>query len=307
MQIKRLQVELTDKCNARCPMCTRVFACNLNTKEISLSDFRLFFPKSFIADLEFVLFCGNFGEPTLCHDIIPILTYLFDCNENLEIKINTNGDTRGVEFWTELGELFTLYKSTGSAVSFSIDGLEDTNHIYRRGVKWTSLMRNVDAYIKAGALAEWSFIPFKHNQHQFKTIKQLHKELGFVKTNIQQSRRFDQWEQQFYKYEINGQIHYLEPPDSEYFIQKKKHKKCSSLQEKCLLYANRELYVDVQGNVLPCCWYGNSARSQSNPDTSLYFNSIDTIIDREYGAESKIKSTWSNPYSLCNMRCWVLE
>ena len=236
-----------------------------------------------------------------------ICKYVWSCNSNIQIKINTNGGTRNVQFWKELGEIFALYKHTGSVVSFSVDGLEDTNHLYRVGVVWSKLMSNVKAFLSTGALAEWTFIPFKHNQHQFDEIKRLHKEMGFVKTNIQQSRRFDQWGTPAYTYLHNGTTHYLEPPDSEYFLKKKKHKKQSTLNEKCLLYHRKEIYVDCFGNVFPCCWYGTIHRRNIKNSTSLYFSSIESIVEREFVQSRFIKSTWANPNSLCNSHCWVLE
>ena len=48
---------------------------------------------------------------------------------------------------------------------FSTDGLEDTNEIYRKKVKWDKLMENVEAYIGAGGMATWKWLTFKHNEH----------------------------------------------------------------------------------------------------------------------------------------------
>ena len=66
-------------------------------------------------------------------------------------------------------------------VTFGIDGLADTNEIYRRQVDWKKLMLNVEAFINAGGVADWQFILFEHNIHQLKEAEELSKNMGFNK------------------------------------------------------------------------------------------------------------------------------
>ena len=47
------------------------------------------------------------------------------------------------EFWTEVCKL------PGVAVNFAIDGLSDTNHIYRVKTNFDKIMINAEAFIKA--------------------------------------------------------------------------------------------------------------------------------------------------------------
>jgi hypothetical protein len=64
-------------------------------------------------------------------------------------------------------------------VTFSIDGLEDTNHLYRRNVNWNLLIENVKSFIDAGGTAVWDYLIFKHNEHQIDQAKQYSIDLGF--------------------------------------------------------------------------------------------------------------------------------
>mgnify|MGYP000657292039 CR=1 FL=1 len=64
------------------------------------------------------------------------------------------------EFWKKLASYDRV------RVLFGIDGLNDTNHLYRINVNWDALMRNVKSYISNGGTASWQFIVFDHNQHQ---------------------------------------------------------------------------------------------------------------------------------------------
>ena len=84
------------------------------------------------------------------------------------------------EFWSELGNLFPKEADLGGLI-FSIDGLEDTNHLYRQYVGWVKLMENVNAYMSAGGVAVWDYLIFKHNEHQIDEAEKLSKKLGFYK------------------------------------------------------------------------------------------------------------------------------
>jgi sulfatase maturation enzyme AslB (radical SAM superfamily) len=84
---------------------------------------------------------------------------------------------RSEEFWFKMGQLFKDKKHWD--IVFSIDGLEDTNHLYRRGVEWTKLMNNLTAFIKGGGVAIWEYLIFKHNEHQVDQARQLSVDLGF--------------------------------------------------------------------------------------------------------------------------------
>lgn len=303
--ITRLQLELTDKCNSRCPMCTRQFMTDLNTREMSFTDFKLFFPQNFLSHLTNLLICGNFGEPTLCTDLFKILEYVHWINPYLVIRLHTNGGTGEPWFWYRLSRFF-LRCAEGSEVVFGIDGLEDTNHLYRIGVDWTTLMQNVGSYLNGQGPAVWSFIPFKHNQHQFQTIKHLAKDLGFLRVDIQQTRRFEQWNVDFLDYYIRDGItkHTLEPADSEYFLRKKKTKSTKGCEDKCLLHHKHEVYVDSWGNVHPCCWFASFPRGTFPPERSLYVSSIDSILEQPF-FNRDLKDTWDNVLSVCHRKCWV--
>ena len=67
----------------------------------------------------------------------------------------------------------------GFNVTFGIDGLEDTNHLYRKNVKWDVLQRNFRAYISAGGVADWQFIPFSWNKHQIEDTRDFAFKEGF--------------------------------------------------------------------------------------------------------------------------------
>ena len=87
----------------------------------------------------------------------------------------------------ENGDLY--YNTGGFKAWFGIDGLEDTNHIYRRGVKWERLQDNFREYIKAGGDAGWQFIVFPWNEHQIEEARQRSLDEGFATFSLVQTVR----------------------------------------------------------------------------------------------------------------------
>lgn len=196
-QVKRVHIDFTSRCNAMCLRCSR----NINGKyinpemplmDMSIDTFKNLFTSEFIRQVNYINFCGNYGDPVINNNLIPVLKYIHenDDNENNKsptfIDINTNGGIKNEEFWKELALLlknnFKNYR-----VVFSIDGLEDTNHLYRRNVKWEKLMSNVKTFINNGGKAVWQFIKFEHNSHQEDDVKKLAKNLGFSQVKVKKA------------------------------------------------------------------------------------------------------------------------
>jgi len=176
--IKSVHLELSTLCNSICPWCPRYqnFSPNVNPNITqgawTLERFQQHFPKEFIQQIKFWTFAGDYGDPGTCPDIIPIIHYINE-HGKADIQINTNGGMKSTYFWHELGKAIKGY------VIFSVDGLEDTNHIYRRNVKWDKVINNMRAYADTGARGIWEFLKFKHNEHQMEEAKALADELGF--------------------------------------------------------------------------------------------------------------------------------
>lgn len=192
--IPRVQLELTNYCNARCNLCEREQVydgdmeggppVHLNNKFMTLKEIE----QAFSGDwniLSKVAFIGNVDEPTINPEIFEIIKFFQKKfrGRNL-MTISTNGGARDEEFWTRMGKVASEHNGlTGGlfTVIFGIDGLEDTNHLYRKNVKWDILQRNFRAYISAGGIADWQFIPFSWNKHQIEDAREFAMKEGFRK------------------------------------------------------------------------------------------------------------------------------
>lgn len=180
--ILHVDLEMSSLCNAKCPICNRRQQGgpkNTSYKEtyLTLERLKKWLSKEFIAQLYGLQICGNYGDAMTNPELIDILKYMTSINPGLHMTMNTNASGRNEEFWTELGKLFS---PDHNILTFSVDGLEDTNHIYRRGTHWPKIMNAMKWFVKAGGRARWEYLVFKHNQHQIEEAKQLAKDMGLV-------------------------------------------------------------------------------------------------------------------------------
>jgi len=190
-ELSQLHIELTNACNAACPMCVRFYnnspltRPDLEIGQITLEKFKKYFPPNIIKKCNLILFCGVHGDPCVAKDVYEICEYIDSVSSKTDIKIHTNGGMRKSEWWSKLGKLFakhrkTLWRKNSQwSVTFSIDGLEDTNHLYRRNVKWKILTENVQSFINAGGYAIWDYLIFRHNEHQIDEARTYSKKIGF--------------------------------------------------------------------------------------------------------------------------------
>ena len=189
--VHEYQIEITSYCNAACPQCPRNISggkvnphlplCHLSKKVIDET-----FTKELCNRLSQVFFCGSYGDPIVHPDFLNILRDFRKKNPKLWLYIHTNAGVHNADWWTELAEIINGY----GKIDFGIDGLEDTNHLYRRGVKFDTAINNASAFIKAGGKAQWNWLVFKHNEHQIDQARMLSGILGFEKILFRGTGRF---------------------------------------------------------------------------------------------------------------------
>ena len=189
--IRVVHLEVTERCNASCPQCAR----NLNggevnpqlkDAELSLDDVKQILKPEFVAQLKRLYMCGNYGDPISARDTLEIFEYLRSCNNTMQLSLHTNASAKTPEWWSKLPAAL----GENHYVVFSVDGLEDTNHLYRQGTVWKKIMENAKAFIQAGGRARWDYIVFAHNEHQVEQARALAEQMGFEKFNIKKSNRF---------------------------------------------------------------------------------------------------------------------
>lgn len=234
--IKVLHLEPTDVCQAACPLCARETDKNFR-KDLQhhLDMYKLMqvFNADKIAALDKMFMCGNYGDPAAGKYTLNIYREFRKLNKNIVLGMNTNGGLQNALWWNELGRMFNQPQDY---VVFSIDGLESTNHVYRKNVIWSRIMQNAQSFIKAGGSAHWDMLVYRHNQHQVDECEQLARSMGFRWFRAKVSKR--------------GFTNKLEQPIG-WGIPS-----MVSTTIDCHAIKEQSTYVDAQGNISPCCWLG---------------------------------------------------
>lgn len=189
---KTIHLQISNFCNLSCPGCSRATRLRLGEQmNDQFLDLQLL-QQSFVAgqwpNLQRVVFSGNIDDPSMHPQLFGMITHWLGINDQLRVLIHTNGSTRTARWYRELG-LLSRHSDGRLRTVFAIDGLEDTNHIYRIGSDWQKLQQNWRAYIGAGGMAFWQFVVFEHNQHQLAEIRALHSVEGFQQLLIRYSGR----------------------------------------------------------------------------------------------------------------------
>lgn len=265
--IRHVHLELTEKCQAMCLQCPRTTSDGSLNKNLSLADLNLenikkIFTIKFILQLDEINLCGNYGDASLSKDCLLVLKYFREVNPRLKILFMTNGGARNVEFWKQLAE--TLGEN-GRTI-FAIDGLEETSHIYRQGVVWTNVIRNLKAYVEAGGKGEWHYLVFEHNEHQVEEASALSASLGlsFVK---KVTSRMPQNATSKMFFTRKGEAIKLGIPNKavnkSYTQTQKTIENYGSLSNyldvakvTCKTSTRRSVFITAEGLLFPCCWIG---------------------------------------------------
>ena len=302
-EIRKVQLELTSRCNAACPQCPRNHFggkthSNLPIVDLSLEDLKNIFPSSFIKQLELFYFCGTYGDPINSQHLIDAIIWLRSQNPTMEIGVNSNASARPERWWQSLAAAI----GEKGYVTFSIDGLKDTNPLYRRNTNFDMIIRNAKAFIQAGGTARWDFIIFSHNEHQVEACQKLATDMGFSKFTAKRTGRFIGKDHQLIeKHPVlnrSGKTEYfLEQPKSKAFLNAAVKKmlvlqsqnidikaKLENADINCLARRRNEVYVSAEGLVLPCGWihdrfYG--VQAEGTPSSSQILSWVEQLGGKE--------------------------
>lgn len=287
MKVREVHYEITDRCNAGCPQCVRTNPDGcvpwdyISNKATTLSDFRLFSPPHFLQQLEYIYFCGNFGDPVMAPDLLPILEYCYLSNPKLSIKVHSNCGLKAAEWWRELA---AITKGRKFKLVASIDGATpEISALYRVRVNFTKVMENVSAFIANGGQAEWRLVVFAHNEHQINDARALASRMGFVDFRSHSSTRF--FNQPEFPYSVAGKSLSLNPSStySQKFVDQKTipvgqllNSPRDQFKISCRAVATRSIFIDQDGNITPCCHIGirlytfNRGVPDVNQDQEIY-------------------------------------
>jgi len=329
--IRVVHLEITEKCQASCPMCDRnikggALNPNLRLHELKLEDIQRILPPEFVKQLDKIYLCGNFGDPIIATDTLEVFKYFREQKKELTLGMNTNAGAQKPEWWRELAEVLGNW----SYVKFGFDGLGDTNHLYRQGVNWDIAWENAMAFIDAGGKAHWDYLIFAHNEHQVEEAEALSKEKGFTKFISKKTGRFFSTIRKTGKEEHQAmnrkgeeqqllkkpkEVKYQNTATKDIIKLEEKHgsleKYFDNVKIKCKVAAEKSMYLSAEGLILPCCWVaGNMYKFWQKPGENQVWqliqqsggkdvfdaktHGVKAVLNNEYFT-GKLVDAWDKP------------
>lgn len=199
--IEFIEFNVTSLCNSKCPMCLRTLAL-YPPEDLKEHITHRFVPSSMTPELFQTIaeglgehaksinasFCGTTGDAPNHPRIDEILNIAVKMYKN--VTMETNGSVRNTDWWRKIGTKFNSKTGHDFKVQFAIDGLADTNPLYRINTNFDKIIENAQAFIDAGGYAKWKFLIFDHNKHQVDQARELSKSMGFKQFITTTGKRF---------------------------------------------------------------------------------------------------------------------
>lgn len=326
-QIRVLELETTNTCNASCPQCLRTNEhVDIQSQYHDVLNFDSVIaniPQHFWSDLLEINLNGNTGDNIAHPDIQRIVTTLIKLAPQATIRISTNGGLRNSDWWQKFGQAVA---GSNCYVIFGIDGLADTHALHRVGTLWQRVIDNAQAFISAGGHAVWQMIPFRHNEHQIDQCRDLSQTLGFKKFILVSNNRFpanQDWQPVWF----NGrQTHIIQAPSIE-----PSSDICQSMENldtsksvQCKSMATNWMAIYADSTVWPCCFLMGWHRSPHQgrfyqlinyhfkkilrldlSQISLYNNKLEDILNSDLWQKRYQNSFQSNPNPVCLQQCSI--
>jgi MoaA/NifB/PqqE/SkfB family radical SAM enzyme len=323
-----IHAELSSRCQAMCPDCPRndygyKLRKDYPERDLTINDWKKIFDGVHLPYVNQILFNGNFGDPLINDDLIDIIEYCHSRWGKLDIHISTNGGIRNVDWWKKFGEKSKYWKKrTKVLVAFCIDGLEDTQELYRINVPYKKAIENAKAFINAGGRAYWRMVPFAHNEHQINAARSLAKEYGFTKLVLNDCDRDNLW---VFTDDVNG--YYITPTSDKKQLKLASHEDVytpnldrnwnteylknldHSWKEydnkiKCFAQDTKTFYISSSGEIYPCCWTGMYPKTYAGKGSSINFkqaigdlnnNALEIGLEEAYKSLQKVYDTFNKP------------
>lgn len=282
-----LYVEPSSFCNLKCPRCPRTYdKQSYAPTNLNIDLFSQILESKLWSDLKILEYGGNLGDP-LMHPLLPQMINLArKIIPDLCQMIHTSGN-HGDSVWRRNLEALTAK----DIVLFSVDGLKDSNHIYRIGAKWERIEEAMN--LCAGKVRLfWKFIVFKHNQKQVVEAAKIAKAKGFEQFIVTKSHLFyGEWS------EADGSDSMA--PKAEWVSQRAAGPTIFS--PKCQSASMH--YISADGKYMPCCWSQNYKEIHFPVEqTEASNDTLHRILKSEQ--LNSLKSRWQDdPHFFCHKKC----
>jgi len=223
--IEVVEIELTNLCNAGCPLCFR-HNNDIILNSINIDKLLQFLSK--LKNLNKIILCGNAGEPTQHKDIIKFLSSL-----SVYVEIYSNGNI-------QKRTLHSLSQALPSRhiIEIAIDGIDNkTQQISRPGRKLKAIDKNIEYMNTNGINVCVVFTRYLHNENQEDAMRKKYDNLKVRDTRYTSSKL---------KYPSDFSTYII--PADKVFKDKPQFNRVFRLKPKYTKY----IFVSEIGNIYPC-------------------------------------------------------
>ena len=228
--------------------------------EVSLLEFKKWFPPEFLLTLTNFYSSGNYGDPAFATECLEIYKYIRQSNPHIYLAMHTNGSLRKPEWWGELAKIIGH-----GEVTFAVDGFKGKHELYRRNTDFDKVIENIKAYIDAGGTANVNSLVFAHNEDDIDDLRKFLLGIGVNQLQFKNTTRFHSVVN-FPVYDNDNKLVYnLNPsknnlstqPLENYLNNKFRQSVIDNAVIKPKCTEANEIFVDCRGNVLPCSYLGS--------------------------------------------------
>lgn len=318
--VQSLEFDLITSCNAVCPTCLRYEVQDGKLHRNPLVDYNVGLDLTIIEDIAKskilneqaqIDFVGLLGDAVAHPNFLDIIDIIKKHKPELSFTIHTNGGLRTTQFFEQLGNRFS-----NGRVYFSIDGLQDTNHIYRKNVSFEKAIDNMRAFIRGGGKAVWQFVEFPWNKHQIDQARKLAESIGckdfFVRENAQELDTLEKATEAADNKFTNKSGKLYQFTGSSPYNYSAEYKKQIVIRDECI--SDLKIYINNTGDVIPCCFInGLKFRTDTRSDYSEFMNNSDHWNNLNHHSFDTIMSNswWQkladdlnhNPHGACIQKC----
>ena len=190
-KVRRINIDLGTQCNLSCPGCQRTHLVNIGKLVPAIMPVSTFAKiASEENNLDAITFSGALSDPIFSTSLFGCLEHVNTLSNRPTCVFSTNGSGRKTEWWERFSSLLVGRNEVG----FAIDGLADTNPIYRVGSNFDSIINGITTLKKCFVTNSnhknsivWRYVVFEHNYHQVKEAYQLAKSLGVDKFYLREA------------------------------------------------------------------------------------------------------------------------
>ena len=299
-KVHKLQIDISSHCNARCGACARNKDGGETEPDLVLKHFDMNLWERLCKEdtkgwyINQLTLNGNWGDPMMHPDLVDMVKMWSANHPETFVTIHTNGSMRSAEFWADLAKALRQHHS--HLVNFSVDGLKDTHHMYRRKTDFDKIIENIKVFNGAGGTSRIITTAFEHNRHQLTELKNLAETLK-CRAYVVRHSHIDEMaikdKDESYTLKASNDIE-----ENEYQFDHddwtmsdlkdgKQWRQISHLvndsanlnETKCPWYNEGEVQIDPFGTVWPCCHVSLYGTSLSKYEKLLH-EADDSIIER---------------------------